>query len=508
MNASKLAVGSTPIVSGTVGRVLFQGTGNVLQQSGNLFWDNTNGRLGIGTSSPDTNKFLDILYNVATVGGAGVGIRNSNSTGYTELVFDNNTTPTGFGAFVFGYGGTGSGLPDTAYFFQRRNAPLIFGTNGSTRMQIHGNGNIGINTTTDAGFRLDVNGTARVQGNLTLSANSNLVSTSNATSIGVFGGSSFNNGSYFSVFGNNFTTSNGVQKGSIQIFTDRSTSETNGGSYQVGSHSAGSSFNFNHIIFKSGNTWIGNQSVGTFPTDDGFRLDVNGTARTSTLTVNNGFTLNSGGVVPNAHYLEATSASGTDGTLNFRRNGGANGWVRYGLSTGLASFGYNSGTGETLITTNNFLTFATANTERLRIFGNGNVGINTTTDAGFRLDVNGTARVSGQLTINDFVFNGNVNIGFFRSTNDWNFFNLSNGSVKYRITGASQGFGISDNGYDTVATSAMLQVNSTTKGFLPPRMTNAQRTAIVSPAVGLIVYCTDVTEGLWVFKSTGWTFIV
>jgi hypothetical protein len=39
-------------------------------------------------------------------------------------------------------------------------------------------------------------------------------------------------------------------------------------------------------------------------------------------------------------------------------------------------------------------------------------------------------------------------------------------------------------------------------------MTNAQRTAIVSPAVGLIVYCTDVTEGLWVYKSTGWTFIV
>jgi hypothetical protein len=55
---------------------------------------------------------------------------------------------------------------------------------------------------------------------------------------------------------------------------------------------------------------------------------------------------------------------------------------------------------------------------------------------------------------------------------------------------------------------AVLDVASTTQGFLPPRMTNAQRTAIVSPAVGLIVYCTDVTEGLWVYKSTGWTFIV
>jgi len=52
--ATGLTVGTTPIASGTIGRVLFQGTGNVLQQSANLFWDNTNGRLGIGISSPST----------------------------------------------------------------------------------------------------------------------------------------------------------------------------------------------------------------------------------------------------------------------------------------------------------------------------------------------------------------------------------------------------------------------------------------------------------------------
>jgi hypothetical protein len=39
-------------------------------------------------------------------------------------------------------------------------------------------------------------------------------------------------------------------------------------------------------------------------------------------------------------------------------------------------------------------------------------------------------------------------------------------------------------------------------------MTNAQRTAIASPAIGLIVYCTDAVEGLYVNKSTGWTFII
>jgi hypothetical protein len=39
-------------------------------------------------------------------------------------------------------------------------------------------------------------------------------------------------------------------------------------------------------------------------------------------------------------------------------------------------------------------------------------------------------------------------------------------------------------------------------------MTNAQRTAIASPAVGLMVYCTDAVEGLYIYKSTGWTFVI
>lgn len=57
------------------------------------------------------------------------------------------------------------------------------------------------------------------------------------------------------------------------------------------------------------------------------------------------------------------------------------------------------------------------------------------------------------------------------------------------------------------AQTAQLQVESTTKGFLPPRMTNAQRLAIISPATGLMVYCTDAAEGLYIKKSTGWVLI-
>jgi hypothetical protein len=55
-----------------------------------------------------------------------------------------------------------------------------------------------------------------------------------------------------------------------------------------------------------------------------------------------------------------------------------------------------------------------------------------------------------------------------------------------------------------VSSSAIVQINSTTQGFLFPRMTTAQRNAVVSPAVGLIIYnTTDLVLNQW--NGTEWT---
>ena len=51
--------------------------------------------------------------------------------------------------------------------------------------------------------------------------------------------------------------------------------------------------------------------------------------------------------------------------------------------------------------------------------------------------------------------------------------------------------------------SAKLDISSTSKGLLPPRMTTADRDAITTPATGLQIYNTD-NKALETFNTTGW----
>ncbi len=57
--------------------------------------------------------------------------------------------------------------------------------------------------------------------------------------------------------------------------------------------------------------------------------------------------------------------------------------------------------------------------------------------------------------------------------------------------------------------SAALDISSTTKGLLPPKMTKAERDAIVFPAEGLIITCTDCTvKGLHQYINGSWQSFV
>jgi hypothetical protein len=60
-------------------------------------------------------------------------------------------------------------------------------------------------------------------------------------------------------------------------------------------------------------------------------------------------------------------------------------------------------------------------------------------------------------------------------------------------------------GTTTPNASAALDVQSTTQGMLVPRMTEAQRNLIATPATGLMVYQTDVTAGFYFYNGSAWT---
>ena len=65
-------------------------------------------------------------------------------------------------------------------------------------------------------------------------------------------------------------------------------------------------------------------------------------------------------------------------------------------------------------------------------------------------------------------------------------------------------------GTNTIDTSAIMEVSSTSKGFLPPRMTAAQRDLIYSPAAGLMIWCLDCGSNgqLQVFNGSQYTDII
>ncbi len=70
----------------------------------------------------------------------------------------------------------------------------------------------------------------------------------------------------------------------------------------------------------------------------------------------------------------------------------------------------------------------------------------------------------------------------------------------------SQSAAINTDGSSALA-SAALDVKSTIKGLLPPRMTGAQRDAISSPVAGLMLWCSDCGSNgeMQVYNGTAWT---
>ena len=143
--------------TGTSGHVTYWNGSGSIAGSANHFWDNTNGRLGIGTASP--SYIIDAYSTSASAARINIGgttnfvaSQYTNTSGAMYIGIDDsagaNFTGTAYGRFIYSSG---------AY-------PFIFNINGSERMRITSTGNVGIGTTTpvDSGANykiLTLNGT-------------------------------------------------------------------------------------------------------------------------------------------------------------------------------------------------------------------------------------------------------------------------------------------------------------------------------------------------------------
>jgi hypothetical protein len=154
-NSKQNALTNPVTGTGTSGQVAyFNGTTTITSES-NLFWDATNDRLGIATSSP-TEK-LDVI-------GVIRGLMPSDPlTGtITGKILSFSSNP--YGIHFRGYA---SGVHSIQTQREGNDAQL-FGLS----LQPLG-GNVLIGTTTDAGYKLDVNGTGRITGVLTTNSGTN-----------------------------------------------------------------------------------------------------------------------------------------------------------------------------------------------------------------------------------------------------------------------------------------------------------------------------------------------
>jgi hypothetical protein len=64
-----------------------------------------------------------------------------------------------------------------------------------------------------------------------------------------------------------------------------------------------------------------------------------------------------------------------------------------------------------------------------------------------------------------------------------------------------------DAAYTTGHASSVLDVKSISKGLLIPRLTQAQRNSVSSPATGLMIYQSDATAGFYYYNGSGWVAI-
>jgi hypothetical protein len=297
----------------------------------------------------------------------------------------------------------------------------------------------------------------------------------------------------------------------------------------------------------NGMRWQQNGSAGAWSNDIGFHVNIQAQSNTTGYNNNLGVTtaFNAAAGAGNFQPLRVAYTINTTGA----QTGTATGIFLNAVETALNGMTHNlldlqvGGSSRFSVANNGTVTTAGAfNATSFAISGGGSYSINTGGNGG---RLYGTASGGGGFLITNlnltgalFLQLGGTTNAFpaikrngagidFRLADDSNFANISANNItcnntinvgnEGKIVGTTSAglqiiSGLTGNAnvkitapLTTVSSiaSAILQVDSTTKGFLPPRMDTTQRNAIISPAKGLILFDTDVNK-LFVFSGATW----
>jgi len=227
-------------------------------------------------------------------------------------------------------------------------------------------------------------------------------------------------------------------------------------------------------------TFTGDTNTGLYsPGADQVAISTNGTGRL--------FVDASGNVKVSTGEVFNTSATGYIRVAGGDDAGSGASILAFGQSHGSAA-------GRLVLTAvgSESMQFGAGGAERMRLDSSGRLGLGTSSP-NYQLHVTtdfavGASGFNQQLTFgNDTIQSLLLGTGYT--------------PLKLNPLGGNVGIGTT-----SPSASALLDVSSTTRGLLPPRMTGVQRDAISSPAAGLMIYNTT-TNKLNFYNGTAWEAI-